>query len=224
MYCKAVDIHNHFLQNKCRPLNFAGADEAELEAALKKSMATFEAEDRARMTAQGDDGQDGGGMVGSVLNRGNNSAAGGGAQSSQQPTFQSFTGTGVSLGGGGVAPGNQMTDEEMAIMASYQDDPELAQAILQSKRDAEAASMVVPEEPAASSDPDTMTTLQIRLPDGSKLLRRFLRANTVQDVVNFVKREKKLGMGGEAVKLATTFPKRVMDDPSKTLTEIGVGR
>ena len=45
-------------------MNFAGADEAELENALKESMKTFDAEDRA--AAGGGDG----GMVGSVLNRG----------------------------------------------------------------------------------------------------------------------------------------------------------
>ena len=43
MYVKAIDIFNHFEQNKTRPLNFAGADEMELEAALKESMKTFEA-------------------------------------------------------------------------------------------------------------------------------------------------------------------------------------
>ena len=57
-------------------MNFAGADEAELEAALKQSMATFDAEDRARGVG-GPQGDDGGGMVGSVLNRGRAGAAGG---------------------------------------------------------------------------------------------------------------------------------------------------
>ena len=70
MYCKASDIYNHYQQNKTRPLNFAGADEMELEAALKKSMRTFEAEDRARMGAGQGGGEESGGMVGSVLNRG----------------------------------------------------------------------------------------------------------------------------------------------------------
>ena len=31
MYFKAADIYNHFQQNKTRALNFAGADEMELE-------------------------------------------------------------------------------------------------------------------------------------------------------------------------------------------------
>ena len=87
-----------------------------------------------------------------------------------------------------------MTDEEMALLASYQDDPELAAAMIQSRRDAEINSIVIPPEPPANSDPDTITTLQIRCPDGSRLMRRFLRASTtVQDVVNYVKVEKRMG-------------------------------
>ena len=46
MYVPASVIYNHFQKNKNRPLNFAGADEMELERALKESMKTFEAEDR----------------------------------------------------------------------------------------------------------------------------------------------------------------------------------
>ena len=44
--------------NKSRPLNFSGADEAELEAALKESMKTFEAEDRAKGQIWGDPDQE----------------------------------------------------------------------------------------------------------------------------------------------------------------------
>ena len=83
MYMRASDIKAHWEANKSRALNFAGADEAELEAALKESMKTFEAEDRA--AAGGGDG----GMVGSVLNRGGPQAA---AEENKQPAFQSFTG------------------------------------------------------------------------------------------------------------------------------------
>ena len=75
MYVRASDIYNHFQQNKSRALNFAGADEMELEAALKESMKTFEAEDRMQRgpaSGGGDGGE--GGMVGSVLNRGGGGA------------------------------------------------------------------------------------------------------------------------------------------------------
>ena len=50
-------IKQHWEMNKNRPLNFSGADEAELEAALKASMKTFEAEDRAKNEFWGDPNQ-----------------------------------------------------------------------------------------------------------------------------------------------------------------------
>ena len=95
--------------------------------------------------------------------------------------------------------------------------------LIQSKRDAERSQMQVSAEPPANADPDTITTLQIRCPDGSRLLRRFLRSTPVSDVINYVKIEKKMGPN-DPVKLGTTFPKRVLEDPSKTLKEIGVGK
>ena len=116
-----------------------------------------------------------------------------------------------------------MSDEDMALMASYQDDPELLAAIMQSRRDAEIQSLDVPEEPPKDADPNSICTLQIRCPDGSRLLRRFTRVTPVGQVVNFVKVEKKMG-ASENVKLGTTFPKRVLEDPTKTLAEIGVGK
>jgi len=44
MYLPAADIYKHWQANKDRKLNFQGADEAELEAALKESMKTFDHE------------------------------------------------------------------------------------------------------------------------------------------------------------------------------------
>ena len=128
----------------------------------------------------------------------------------------------MSLGGSSSGQ-QQMSDEELAILASYENDPELAAAILQSKREAERQALVVAPEPAADADPNTITTLQIRCPDGSRLLRRFLRTATVQEVVDFVKVEKKMSLQ-EAIKLGSTFPKRVLEDASKTLAEIGLGK
>ena len=96
--------------------------------------------------------------------------------------------------------------------------------MIQSRRDAEISSVVVQPEPPADADPNTITTLQIRCPDGTRLMRRFLRATTtVQDVINFVKVEKRMGMS-ENIKLGTTFPKRVLEEPNKTLAEIGLGK
>jgi hypothetical protein len=42
MYCSAAEIKTHWMANKDRKLNFQGADEAELDAALKASMAEWE--------------------------------------------------------------------------------------------------------------------------------------------------------------------------------------
>lgn len=84
MYIPASVVKQHWDMNKSRPLNFAGADEAELEKALKASMATFEAEDRANGGANPDDE---GGMVGSVLNRG-----GAGGAKEEEKKFTSFAG------------------------------------------------------------------------------------------------------------------------------------
>lgn len=65
MYVDAKLIHDHYQMNKSRPLNFSGADEAELEKALKESMKTFEEEDRRNGAAMGGaDNGDQGGMVG----------------------------------------------------------------------------------------------------------------------------------------------------------------
>jgi hypothetical protein len=55
-------IRLHYEQNKGRPLNFQGADEAELDKALKESMKTWEEESSRN--------GEGGGFVGSVLNQG----------------------------------------------------------------------------------------------------------------------------------------------------------
>lgn len=62
----ASDIYLHWQQNKDRKLNFQGADEAELEAALKASMAQWEKEEGNN---QGGDSGEGGAGVGQVFNK-----------------------------------------------------------------------------------------------------------------------------------------------------------
>mmetsp|Transcript_31439 Transcript_31439/g.41634 ORF Transcript_31439/g.41634 Transcript_31439/m.41634 type:complete len:97 (+) Transcript_31439:960-1250(+) len=87
-------------------------------------------------------------------------------------------------------------------------------------RDSQRDALFVAPEPPKDANPDTITTLQIRCPDGSRLMRRFLRTSTVGDVINFVKKEKSLS----DLKLGTTFPKRVLEDATKTLSDIGLGK
>lgn len=82
MFLPASDIYKHWQQNKDRPLNFQGADEAELEAALKASMETWNQE------GQQEEGGSGGGMVGQVMNK---------KKEDEKPKFE---GQGFALGGG----------------------------------------------------------------------------------------------------------------------------
>ena len=49
---KAADCYAHWQQNKDRKLNFQGADEAELEAALKASMAEWEKQEGEQPVGQ----------------------------------------------------------------------------------------------------------------------------------------------------------------------------
>lgn len=63
MYCDAQVVYKHWQENKNRPLNFQGADEMELERALKESMKTWENENSQ---ANGDGAE---GPVGTVLNK-----------------------------------------------------------------------------------------------------------------------------------------------------------
>lgn len=59
MYIKVADIMAHWEANKNRKLNFSGNDEAEMDAALKASMETWNKEE---------DDRDGGSNVGTVFN------------------------------------------------------------------------------------------------------------------------------------------------------------
>ena len=52
----------------------------------------------------------------------------------------------------------------------------------------------------------------MRCPDGGRLLSRFLKeSTTVQDLINYYKVEKKLGIANE-VTIMTTFPKKTLTD------------
>lgn len=148
-------IEAYHKDNKNRKLNTGGADERELEEALKRSMQDMK--DKDQYEKLGDDGAP---SVGSVLNKG--------AAAQDKPKFEAFKGQGTKL----VQDEDvDMRDEAAALYSEFGDDPELAMAIKMSMIEEEAKRMVVPEEPPAS-DPQAVT-VQIRLPDNSKLLRRF---------------------------------------------------
>lgn len=78
----------------------------------------------AEWEKQSESQDNGSGMVGTVLNGGQNTAA------PEQPKFQAFTGQGFSMGEVQSANGGQqMSDEDAALIAQYGDDPELLAAI-----------------------------------------------------------------------------------------------
>ena len=79
----------------------------------------------------------------------------------------------------------------------------------------------VPEEPPAEADPATFTSVQLRMPDGSKLQRRFLKTDTIGAMMNFVKKSKP---GLSTVRFITTFPKKVFEDENMTLADAKFGK
>ena len=94
------------------------------------------------------------------------------------------------------------------MAAEYGDDPEMIQGIMMSMQTSEIESLHVPDEPPADSDPATFSTIQMRMPDGSKLQRRFLKTDKIGDMMNFVKKSKP---GLSTVRFITTFPKKVFE-------------
>lgn len=73
------------------------------------------------------------------------------------------------------------------MLAAYGDDPELLAAIRESMQIAQKVSLEVPEEPSENDDPASFVVIQLRLPDGANLKRRFVRANTLGDIMNYYK-------------------------------------
>ncbi len=91
--------------------------------------------------------------------------------------------------GGTPSQAKQEEDEQLAALLSnqYGDDPELAYALKMSMEEQQKSSMQVPPEPSDSTSPEDITNINLRLPDGNRLQRKFLLTNKVEDVINFVK-------------------------------------
>ena len=83
-------------------------------------------------------------MVGSVINRGRGG-------NDDKPKVESFTGQGVSLGGGQT---QGPSDFDLALAEQYGDDPEMIAAIKSSMAEEESKQMIVPDEPPKDFDPD----------------------------------------------------------------------
>jgi hypothetical protein len=109
-----------------------------------------------------------------------------------------------------------------ANMYSYDDDPELAMAIAFSISEQNKSEAVVPDEPNESANPDTVVAIQIRLPDGKKVSRKFLKENKIEDLQNYVKKESDNYQC--QVVLSQNFPKKVFSDAAQTLEQCGFSK
>jgi hypothetical protein len=130
-----------------------------------------------------------------------------------EPKFQAFTGQGVSMSDDQPTVDTQ-SELYQILAAEYGDDPEMIQGIMMSMQANEASSLDVPDEPAEGTENSVSITL--RMPDGSKIGRRFLKSHSLGHIINFVKKGKP---GLTTVRLITTFPKKVFDDVAMTIEE-----
>lgn len=97
----------------------------------------------------------------------------------------------------------------------------MIQGIIMSMQASEIEQLSVPDEPGADADPAQVVNIQLRMPDGTKLVRKFLRSNTIGDIMNFVKKSKQ---GLTSVKFVTAFPKKVLEDASQTIGDAKFGK
>jgi hypothetical protein len=93
---------------------------------------------------------------------------------------------------GGAEPNSAGVDTTselyQTLAAEYGDDPEMIQGIILSMQTNEIESVSVPDEPPAGTDAALVVDIQLRMPDGSKLQRKFLRTNTLGDVFSFIRK------------------------------------
>jgi len=75
----------------------------------------------------------------------------------------------------------------------------------------------LPAEPAA--DEPGAVRLALRFPDGSRKNRCFRGTDTLQTVMDFMHVN---GADPDKHTIALSFPRRVLDDPSQTLAELGI--
>jgi len=93
----------------------------------------------------------------------------------------------------------------------------------QQEKEAEKAKQrekLVPSEPG-EKETNNVTQLQIRMPDGSKILRRFRQDETLQIVMNFVVTTPNLDLNEKNVILSSP-PNQTFNDLTKTLKELNL--
>jgi len=84
-----------------------------------------------------------------------------------------------------------------------------------------ASATRVPSQPVFKIDESQpVTTLQIRLADGTRLVSKFNHTNTVEDIRNVVRNARP--NTGDNFNLMTTFPNKVLSDSSQSIKSAGL--
>ena len=143
-------------------------------------------------------------MVGQVFNQ---------KKKSEGPVF---SGTGVSLGSSvSNQQHQQLSDQDLALIEQYGEDPELLMAIKASMNEDLLNNLIIVEEPPKEADTNLVCQVQMRGPNNEKFVRRFWRSLTsIQDLINYYKKQINQNV---SVQLFITFPKKDLNDPTKTL-------
>jgi hypothetical protein len=86
----------------------------------------------------------------------------------------------------------------------------------------ESKQLVVPDEPTANDDPNSIVTIQFIMPDNKKYARKFFNHNHVSELINFIRRE--TGKGANQIRLAKVFPKKILENTSASLKDEGIAK
>jgi len=119
----------------------------------------------------------------------------------------------------------QEQDRDLAESLAKDQDKELEEALRISKEEATKAHQKrkvesLPIEPPVDATDVTKTI--IRLPDGTRLNRRFLANEPLQVLFDFIEVSAGEGAHMDTLEVATTHPRRVYTDPRQTFREAGL--
>ena len=134
-------------------------------------------------------------------------AFGNAAPRKEEPKVVAFSGAGRTLGGGGSGGGAPRDTSSMS------EDEQLAMALSLSQELAQQARM--PSEPLTLDEGAPMTTLQVRMADGSRKVIKANHTHTVQQLKQHVA----TFAPGVAFTLKGGFPPKPLDDEDATLAE-----
>lgn len=141
---------------------------------------------------------------------------------------QKFGGTGHRLGspddesdlaeairlsmGGAPRIEENLSEEDMMEIA-------IAESLRQASAPLPAPAATSSPEPDADADPSTISKIVVRLPDGSRAERRFLRTATIGSIYGWLEASK---LRPASHVLATNFPKQELNNSSATIAEQGL--